>query len=190
MSPRLELIPNPASEPASAADFTAAMSAFAAGVAIVTCRVEGRPWGTTVTALTSVSTNPPTILVSIGAEATAARAIAADGRFGVSLLGVEHLHVAQYASTPGAPKFLEAFAEPGAPRDGSPAVAGALAHLDCELSEEIRVADHTVFIGTVRHARAADAGSPLLYFRRAYRALADSRPARAAAGRSARWLSS
>ena len=57
----------------------------------------------------------------------------------------------------------------------SPAIAGALAHLDCDLAERVQVADHTIFIGRVREARtAAEGGEPLVYFRRAYRTLAPS----------------
>jgi flavin reductase ActVB len=158
---------------ATAGGFADAMSALAGGVAIVTCRLGDRPWGTTVTAFTSVSADPPTVLVSLGAETTAARAIAATRRFGVSILGRGQLDAARYASAPGAAKFLEPFTDPREARSESPAVAGALAHLDCELSDEVQIADHTVFFGRVLDARVAPGGAPLVYFRREYRTVAD-----------------
>ena len=158
----------------TALDFAEAMSAVANSVAVVTCRFDGRPWGTTVTAFASVSVDPPTVLVSLESGATAASAIGASRRFGVSILAEEQLAVARYGSAPGKPKFLEPFTEAG-DRDGaSPVVAGALVHLDCELSGAVRVADHTVFFGRVRAARLSPAGtSPLVYHRRDYRTLAE-----------------
>jgi 3-hydroxy-9,10-secoandrosta-1,3,5(10)-triene-9,17-dione monooxygenase reductase component len=173
----------------SVADFAGAMSALASGVVIVTSRVGDRPWGTTVTAFTSVSTDPPTILVSLGAASTGVRAITATGRFGVSILEREQLDVARYAATPGAAKFLEPFTDPGR-RSSSPVVAGALAHLDCELSDEVHVADHSVFFGRVRGAWDASGGTPLVYYRRAYRTLADPARAHRSIGRRIRCQSS
>ena len=100
-------------------------------------------------------------------------AIAATRRFGVSILAEEQLAVARFGSAPGAAKFLEPFVDPGDGSSASPVVAGALAHLDCELPEAVQVADHTILFGRVRAARARTRGTPLLYHRRAYRTLGD-----------------
>jgi flavin reductase (DIM6/NTAB) family NADH-FMN oxidoreductase RutF len=172
MVPRLSLITDPTTEPASPRLFAEAMSALASGVAVVTCEVDGRPWGMTVTAFASVSADPPTVLVSIDSDAPAARAIGESGLFGVSILAADQLDIARHGSAPGKPKFLDAFVEPGPGGGASPMVAGVLAHLDCEVERELRVADHTVFFGLARAARASRAGLPLVYHRRAYRTLA------------------
>jgi flavin reductase (DIM6/NTAB) family NADH-FMN oxidoreductase RutF len=153
------------------AAFAEAMSRLASGVAVVTCSRDGRPWGTTVTAVASVSADPPTVLVSLGSTASSADAIAAAGHFGVSLLEQSQQMVARYCSLPGLPKFLEPFTREA--HSGSPMISGALAHLDCELVEQLEVADHTVFFGRVRDARSARNGAPLLYFHRDYRRLID-----------------
>jgi flavin reductase (DIM6/NTAB) family NADH-FMN oxidoreductase RutF len=153
---------------AATSEFADAMSTLASGVVLVTCLLDGRPWGMTVTAFASVSADPPTILVSLCTRAVGARALAAARRFGVSVLADEHVDVARYCSAPGAPKFLEQFIEAGDGGSASPAVAGALAHLDCELADAVRVADHTVYIGRVRVAWASHDGTPLLYHRRDY----------------------
>jgi flavin reductase (DIM6/NTAB) family NADH-FMN oxidoreductase RutF len=166
---------DPLPELAPAAEYTAAMRALASGVVLVTCRFEGRPWGMTVTAFASVSAEPPTVLVSLGSGTTGARAITATHRFGVSILAADQLALARHGSAPGAARFLEPFVEPGGSCDGegaSPAVAGALAHLDCELSEAVEAADHTVFFGRVRAASLAGGGAPLVYQGRRYRTLA------------------
>lgn len=169
--PNLRLVTEPPQESASTLEFADAMSALASGVVLVTCWHGDRPWGMTVTAFASVSADPPTVLVSLGSGSTSARAIAATRRFGVSILAAEQIAVARYGSAPDAAKFLERFSQ-SAP-DASPAVAGAPAHLDCELAEAIRVADHTVFFGRVLTARTSRARTPLLYHGRAYRRLAE-----------------
>jgi flavin reductase (DIM6/NTAB) family NADH-FMN oxidoreductase RutF len=165
--------PQPPHGLALPADFTRAMSRLASGVVMVTCRLDGRPWGLTVSAVASVSAEPPTILVSLGSETASARTIAASKSFGVSILGRHHRAVARRGSTPGASKFVEHFVDEQA-ASASPAIAGALAHLDCVATEQVLVADHTIFVGLVKDARIATGGEPLVYFRRAYRTLAAS----------------
>jgi flavin reductase (DIM6/NTAB) family NADH-FMN oxidoreductase RutF len=157
---------------APAAEFAEAMGGLATGVVLVTSWVAGRPWGMTATAVASVSADPPTILVSLGSGTVSARAIAASGAFGVGILAAGRQDLARLASEPGAPKFLEPFAEPYTTEVGSPVVEGALAHLNCSVASRVVVADHTVFFGHVRAVRLSDGGEPLLYFRRAYRQLA------------------
>jgi flavin reductase (DIM6/NTAB) family NADH-FMN oxidoreductase RutF len=157
MSPNLSLI----TAAPSAAAFGEAMSALASGVAVVTCRVDGRPWGMTVTAFASVSTDPPTVLVSLGSRSRAAGAIDASGAFGVSILGADQVALARSCAQPGAAKFLDS------------AAPGALAHLECTVSDAITVADHTVFFGGVEAASAARGGSALVYHRRGYHGIAE-----------------
>jgi flavin reductase ActVB len=188
VTPALSLI-DPTSRSASTAEFADAMSALAGGVVLVTCRIGTRPWGMTVTAFASVSADPPIVLASLGSRTASVRAIEETRGFGVSILGERQLDVARFGSTPGAAKFLEPFVDPGSD-SASPAVADALAHLDCELLDAVRVADHAIVFGRVRAARAANRGTPLLYHRRAYRTVG----ARAAGGptteRNVKWLSS
>jgi flavin reductase (DIM6/NTAB) family NADH-FMN oxidoreductase RutF len=172
MPSALTLVGEPPPGPATPVAFTEAMSALASGVVIVTCWVGERPWGMTVTAFASVSADPPTLLVSLGSDSASARAIRAGRRFGVSILAAEQVAVAHLGAAPGAAKFLERFAVPDGPDLGSPAVAGALAHLDCTLAQAVPAADHTVFLGRVRGVRRGRPGEPLVYARRGYRTLA------------------
>lgn len=180
----LRLIAEQAAPPVSRREFADAMSELASGVVLVTCRLEGRPWGVTVTAFASVSAEPPTVLVSLCSASTTARAIGASRCFGVSIVAGEHVALARLGSAPGAPKFLEQFVDTEDDGVASPAVAGALAHLDCELVEEVVVADHTIFVGRVRSARALREGAPLVYHRRDYRTTAHPFPAHPYAERS------
>ena len=176
MTTNLRLVADGPPPLASPAAFVEAMSTLASGVVVVTCRVDGRPWGTTATAFASVAVEPPTVLVSLGSGAVVARAIAATGRFGVSVLAEDQLEVAHRGAASGSPKFLEPFVEPGDERRPGPALAGAVATFDCELDEHVDVADHTVFFGLVRAARVAHDRQPLVRHRRRYRTLAAPEP--------------
>jgi flavin reductase (DIM6/NTAB) family NADH-FMN oxidoreductase RutF len=162
MIPELALITEPARDVVPAPEFAAAMTALASGVVLVTCRVGGRPWGMTVSAFASVSADPPTVLVSLGSDATSTAAIRASGRFGINILAEGQEPVARRGSAPGAPKFIDDLVVPG-----------ALAHLECELSDAIDVADHTVFFGRVVSTRVRPEGDALVYHRRAYRTVSD-----------------
>lgn len=173
MSPSLNLAADLVPDYAPVSDFADAMTTLASGVVIVTSRVGGRPWGMTVTAFASVSADPPTILVSLGSGGQSAEAIAATRRFGVSILAAEQIDVARFGSARGASKFLEGFTRLGDADGPAPAVAGALAHLECELSQVVPAGDHTVFFGRVRAAHSLRDGVPLVYHGRGYRTLAD-----------------
>ena len=155
----------------TATEFTESMSTLASGVVLVTSRVAGRPWGMTVTAFASVSADPPTVLVSLGADTVGAGAIGASGVFGVSVLARAQVCVAEYAAAPGAPKFLDELVESRELDSPSPAIADALAHLDCDVVDAVDAGDHVVFFGRVRRARRGFGRDPLLYHDRDYSAL-------------------
>jgi flavin reductase (DIM6/NTAB) family NADH-FMN oxidoreductase RutF len=167
MLPDLQLVREPAPQPVPAPAFAEAMSRLPGGVVIVTCLVGGRPWVMTVTAFMSVSADPATVLVSLGSQTASAAAIRESGNFGVSILAHEQQAIARYCATPGATKLLE-----------QPVVPGALAHVDCVVTDVIDAGDHTLFIGLVHSAEAMHEGDPLVYHRRAYRTVSDPAPGR------------
>jgi flavin reductase ActVB len=137
-------------------EFTDSMAELASGVVLVTSRIGGRTWGTTATSFTSVSADPPTVLVALAADSRAARAIDETGRFGVLVLAAEHVDVARASAVPGAAKFLGP-------------VDDALARVVGDVVDRHEVADHVVFFGRVRDAQAThDERAPLLYHRRRY----------------------
>jgi flavin reductase ActVB len=169
--------------------FREAMRSLAAAVVMVTTRVDGRPWGLTISACCSLSAEPPQVLVSLGRR-TASRASAlATGRFGVSVLGTAHRPLARQCAEVGAPKFIDGFLEGSGPDDAfvdgnatparTPVVSGALVHLDCAVVDSFEVADHTLVVGLVEGVVPGDAdgggasGEPLLYYARTFRELGD-----------------
>jgi flavin reductase (DIM6/NTAB) family NADH-FMN oxidoreductase RutF len=171
----------------AADEFADAMSTLASGVVLVTCRLDDRPWGMTVTAFASVSAHPPTVLVSLGSGTACARAISATGAFGVSILSRDQAEVAEYGAAPGAAKFLDALVERCDRRSTSPAITNALAHLDCVVFDAVDAADHTVFFGHVRAVRGLRGDDPLVYHGRGYGSFVAPEPT---AERNLRCLSS
>jgi flavin reductase ActVB len=152
-------------------DFKVAMSRLAAGVVMVTCHVDGKPWGLTVSACCSVSMEPPLLLVSLGSTTASAHAITETGSFGVSLLGEELLGVAQFGAARGQPKFLDEFCRVGDHDAKSPVVAGALAAIDCAVEQVVPAGDHTIFIGAVTDVLAREGDQPLVYYSRTFHRL-------------------
>lgn len=153
--------------------FRVAMSQLAAGVVMVTCHVAGKPWGLTVSACCSVSMEPPLLLVSLGRETASARAIEQDGVFGVSVLGESLIDVARFGSSRGQPKFVEDFCH-GEASSASPAVLGALAHVDCTVEQPVEAGDHMIFIGRVRDVIITDGDRPLVYHAQSYHRLGEA----------------
>lgn len=152
-------------------DFKVAMSRLAAGVVMVTCHVDNRPWGLTVSACCSVSMNPPLLLVSLSSETTSAQAIRHSGRFGVSLLGESLIDVARFGAARGQAKFVHEHCRAGDHPAVSPVVSGSLAAIDCTVEQVVPAGDHTIFIGAVRCVLIPRDDRPLVYFSRSYHRL-------------------
>ncbi|MEA2365180.1 MAG: 4-nitrophenol 2-monooxygenase / 4-nitrocatechol 4-monooxygenase, reductase component [Thermoleophilaceae bacterium] len=163
-----------AAEHELAPGFREAMSLLATGVVLVTTHVDGRPWGTTVSACCSVSMEPPLLLVSLARESASAQAITAEGRFGVCILGGHLLEVARFGSAPGQPKFIESFCKTDDSKGQqlkSPVIAGAPAHVDCRVERRIEAGDHILFLGEVEAVAVSGNIGPLVYFARGFHTL-------------------
>ena len=162
--------------------FIEAMSHAAATVSVVTTDGPAGRAGVTVSALCSVSAEPPTLLVCIHHKSPACAAVRDNGRFCVNLLGGEQSLISDTFAgrlpVPGGDKF--ACAEWCALATGAPALKGALVALDCRVTGQLRQGSHHIFIGEVAEV-ALGAGAPLIYARRAYRNLGTPLDAAAAA---------
>jgi flavin reductase (DIM6/NTAB) family NADH-FMN oxidoreductase RutF len=154
--------------------FKAAMRVLAAGVVMVTARVEDRLWGLTISACCSISANPPQVLISLAHTASCLPAILETQRFGLSILRAGQEPLAELGAVPGGRKEVDAFT--AAPDADTTMIAGALAHLDCAVHQTFPVSDHMLVIGNVEHAvTAADLEhpGPLLYFNRTFHHLGE-----------------
>jgi flavin reductase (DIM6/NTAB) family NADH-FMN oxidoreductase RutF len=152
------------------------LSRYVTGVTVVTALDDraGRvqPWGTTVNSFTSVSLEPPLVLVAIGHERSIHPLIAQTGRFAVNVLGEDSQALSDCFA--GAPSELprEAFCNAEYRIGGEcrlPILADALAYVGCAVERVIEAGDHTLYIGRVVEAGTSDdPGWPLLYYRRRY----------------------
>jgi flavin reductase (DIM6/NTAB) family NADH-FMN oxidoreductase RutF len=150
------------------AAFKFAMSHFASGVTVVTTEIDGKPFGMTVASFASLSLHPPLVLICIEKTVKTHDAIAAAGKFGVSILRSDQ----QQVSSCFASRIEDKFA--GVPlRRGTldvPLIAGALTTLECRVTQQLPGGDHTIFVGEVIDAQTNE-GNPLLHFRSKYREL-------------------
>jgi flavin reductase (DIM6/NTAB) family NADH-FMN oxidoreductase RutF len=168
----------PPGEPIEGEMFKLAMRALAAGVVIVTTRLDGRPWGLTISSCCSLTLEPPQIVVGLRSDSVSCQQILASKRFGVSILATEQKGLAERGAAVGVAKFMdEEMTAPDGEGLCSPRVSGALFHLDCSVSEHHAVSDHELVVGLVHHGTAAhpesSASGPLLYFDRQFWAMGD-----------------
>jgi len=150
-----------------------ALRHFASGVTVVTALYDDEPYGITVSAFSSISLEPPIVMVSISNDSPIAARIISAERFGVNILSAAQSGTARRfaESIPGREKF--AGVEAMMIENGSPRLVGTLAWLDCVLCETLEVGTHTIMLGRVLEAIAPpEPDDPLLYYHRDYRTLA------------------
>lgn len=151
--------------------FRAVMGHFATGISVVTTHDGDRPWGITVNALSSISLEPPLVMVALDHRREIVPAVRSAGRYAVSILGEDQQALsdcfAGAAVEPDRDAFCGAPWQPGAA--GMPLLDGAIAHLECTVIQEIPIGDHLLFIGRVDELRSTGGSRlPLLWFRRRY----------------------
>ena len=148
--------------------FRRSLGLFATGVTVVTTAHEGAPHGMTANAFTSVSLDPPLVLVSVDHKARMHALLSKTGRYGVSILTD-----AQEALSPHyAGKPQEGLNPPLLWQDGIPLVENAAVHLICRVVDAHPAGDHTLYIGRVEYLKCTEAPSPLLFYAGKYRRLA------------------
>ena len=144
--------------------FRAVMGRFATGVSVVTARWEDAEGGMTVNALLSVSLDPPSVLVSLGAAADTTPLVERSGRFGVSLLAAEQMELSErFASRiPSSEKFrgVACHRSPS----GIPLLDDTLGTMECEVVEAHPFATHLVFLGRVTHLEEGSDEDPLVFW--------------------------
>jgi len=149
------------------------MRQWATGVTLVTATDAHGPHGMTVSSFTSVSLDPPLILVALERGARTHQMVEDVGHFAVVILRAEQRELAERFAggvDDGGSRFEGVAYDLTA--GGAPVPSDPLAYLDCQVVEAHPAGTHTVFLGLVTDGRAARAGSPLLYYNRNYRRLA------------------
>ncbi|MGH2407279.1 MAG: flavin reductase family protein [Candidatus Limnocylindrales bacterium] len=148
---------------------------FVTGVTVVTSSSQTaagvQPWGTTVNAFTSVSLEPPLVLICVGQERSIHPVIDVAGRFVVNILAEESQGLSDCFA--GAPSLLPRSAFCGASYtlsdSGLPVLDAAVAHLECVVENVMDAGDHTVYLGRVVGLGLSEIHPlPLLYYRGRY----------------------
>jgi flavin reductase (DIM6/NTAB) family NADH-FMN oxidoreductase RutF/DNA-binding GntR family transcriptional regulator len=135
---------------------------FASGVTVITARHEGRPYGTTASAISSLSLDPPMVLICLNRNSSTGQAIDARRRFAINILGEDQADAAMRFGRKDPDKFRGVAVVGGA--DGAPLLEDALATLECRVVENVDGGTHHVFLAQVERASGRP-GSPLAYFR-------------------------
>jgi len=135
---------------------------FASGVTVITTTADDGDHGTTASAVSSLSMEPPMLLICLNRTSDTRTAILQSGLFGVNILAEGQGSIASAFARKGHDKFAGIGVVRGS--TGIPLVQNALAHLECEVDETVTGGTHTVFLARIREATGTDA-APLTYFR-------------------------
>jgi N-acetyl-1-D-myo-inositol-2-amino-2-deoxy-alpha-D-glucopyranoside deacetylase len=159
--------------------FRAVLGRFATGVAIMTSVADGQPHGMTANAISSVSLDPPLVLVCVDRTAVMAEVVEKAQTFALSWLSDEQATLSQWFADPerpvGADQFGELSTQPAA--TGSPILDGAHGWVDCRVWATYDGGDHVIVVGRVEALGEAPTTSegattaPLVYHRGGYAGL-------------------
>jgi flavin reductase (DIM6/NTAB) family NADH-FMN oxidoreductase RutF len=155
----------------SSEEFRLACGRFATGVAIAAARDEsGVPHGLTVSSFTSVSLEPPLVLICLGHAVTNIEEFRRSRYFGLSFLREEQRPISDHFARKGGDKFDGMDWRLG--ESGVPLIANALAAVECVVYQRFTSGDHDIFVGEVVHVEVSD-GAPLIYYASSYRKLGE-----------------
>jgi flavin reductase (DIM6/NTAB) family NADH-FMN oxidoreductase RutF len=133
-------------------------------VSIVTALEGTRPHGTTVSAISALSLNPPMILVALDRQSELLAIVRVARKFGVNILGSGHQHLALKFATKGHSKFDGVLWETDT---GAPRIAGTPGWLACSLDKLVPGGDHVIALGGIVKAETT-AKPPLTYYAREF----------------------
>ncbi|MER9740850.1 alpha/beta fold hydrolase [Mesorhizobium sp. M0187] len=147
-------------------EFRRALGSFLTGVTIVTTiGPEGEPRGFTANSFTSVSLDPPLVLVCIAHKALGHPVFATSKSFAINVLNEGQKAASGIFASKVADKFAAVAWRPG--RTGSPVLDGSVASFDCDMERLVEAGDHSILIGRVRDFQH-NSSQPLGYCRGAY----------------------
>lgn len=159
------------------APFKEAMQRFASGVTIVTTTDrDGRWHGFTASAFSSLSLDPPLVLVCQAHVAESYEAFMSCDRFLVNILGAPHEELALRFASKRADKFGEGNWRSS--QSGLPLLQDALTTVGCDVHERYAGGDHTIYVGAVYYCHVRD-GAPMLHFGRRFWDLTERAPSAA-----------
>lgn len=146
------------------------MGHFATGVTVITTHRDGELHGMTANAVTSLSLDPPLVLVAVDLRSQMLEFLQHGNCFAMNILEADQEAISGRFAAPGPKDFSDLEIKTAV--TGAPILTAALAFVDCRLSEVLRGGDHDIFIGEIVAGDARE-GQPLLYYKGKYAQLAE-----------------
>lgn len=143
-------------------EFRDVMGRFASGVTVITTRDGETDYGAAASAVSSLSDEPPMLLICLNVSSSTAQAIVRSGTFAVNVLSEDSAPVAQRFASKVPDKFQSIAFERG--HEGIPLISGSIAQFECVVEETVRGGTHLVFLAQVVRV-TSHPGNPLAYFR-------------------------
>jgi flavin reductase (DIM6/NTAB) family NADH-FMN oxidoreductase RutF len=165
-------VSRPSADPAfSTREFRDTLGCFATGVTVITTSGSEHPYGMTANAFSSVSIEPPLVLVCVMDGTEGSASIRRNGVFAVNVLGAEQEGLSRYFASRDRPRGWETFEGISYRRveTDSPVIDGSAAYFDCRLVDAHPAGDHIVFIGEVLALGVYPEIQPLLFHHGRYR---------------------
>jgi len=157
----------------SSDEFRGAMRHLAGGVSVITAGRGRDISGMTVTSVSSLSVDPPALIVSINREASSWPLVKRYGFFGVNILTSDQIDIAERFTGKGGLKGADRFAGVRwtTRASGVPLLVGALAAIDCEVEDVVERHSHAIVIGRVLDVAVSARTAALAYWQGRYVAI-------------------
>jgi flavin reductase (DIM6/NTAB) family NADH-FMN oxidoreductase RutF len=153
----------------------AIMRNYPTGVTIVTTVYNNEYYGLTVNSFTSLSLDPPLVLIAIDKRLTSHEAIDRSGVYAVNILPSDMKDLAvKFVTAPREERFKGLKIRTA--KTGSPIIDGVIAYLDCRVVAKYPGGDHTIFIGEVVDGQVISNKPPLVYYNRGYYSMSQITP--------------
>jgi flavin reductase (DIM6/NTAB) family NADH-FMN oxidoreductase RutF len=154
----------------SSDDFRGAMRHLIGAVSVITAGRGDDITGMTVTSVSSLSVDPPSLIVSVNRASSTWPLLRHYGHFGVNILNADQLDIAERFSGKDGLKGAERFAgaQWTARPPGAPLLVGALAAIDCEVEDIFERHSHAIVIGRVRDMKLSGRSAALAYWHGRY----------------------
>ena len=155
-----------------ARDIRNVLGHFATGVTVITTKSKtGIPFGLTVNSFTSLSLNPPLVIVCVDKTVDCYSCFEDSKVFAVNVLGEDQEELSQRFATKGIEKFEGIKWSMG--EKGSPLLDGVIGAIECNVVQNYDGGDHTIFLGEIVKA-TAKGDRPLLFCKGKYQRLPPS----------------
>ena len=157
----------------TAGDFRNAMRQLSGGVSVITAGKGKDISGMTVTSVSSLSVDPPSLIVSLNRESSSWPLVKRYGFFGVNILTSDQVEIAERFTGKGGLKGADRFvgAQWSTRASGVPLLADALAAIDCEVEDIVERHSHAIVIGRVLDVAVSARTAALAYWQGRYVAI-------------------